>query len=82
MTLRVFRGSLMKGFSVKKDGSKGAGLKQANGENTNPLLAPTQIKKPLISDKINPEMPLLYRVYEYDIMTEAGKEYVFERDNY
>jgi len=35
-----------------------------------------------ISEKIKPEMPLLYRVYEYDVMTEAGKEYIFERDSY
>jgi alpha-L-fucosidase 2 len=60
---------------------KGNGLKEARGENPNPLLVPMPIKKPLISDKINPEMPILYRVYEYDIVTEAGKEYVFERDN-
>jgi alpha-L-fucosidase 2 len=61
---------------------KGAGLKEARGENANPLFAAPPIKKPLVSSKINPEMPLLYRVYEYDIATEAGKEYVFERDNY
>ena len=59
---------------------KGAGLKEAKGENTNFLLAPAKIKTPLYSDKINPEMPLLYRVYEYDISTEAGKEYTFERN--
>ena len=61
---------------------KGNGLKEAIGENPNPLFAPAQIKKPLISDTINPEMPILYRVYEYDIMTEAGKNYVFERNNF
>ena len=61
---------------------KGSGLKDVSSENTNPLFAQAQIKKPLISDHINPEMPLLYRVYEYDIMTEAGKEYTVERDNY
>jgi len=61
---------------------KGAGLKEAKGENPNQFLMPQQIKTPLVSNKINPEMPLLYRVYEYDIATEAGKEYVFERDNY
>jgi len=58
---------------------KGAGLKEAKGENSNPLFTAAQIKKPLVSDKINPEMPILYRVYEYDIMTEAGKEYLVER---
>jgi len=61
---------------------KGDGLNPAKGENPNSLFAPAPIKNPLVSDKINPEMPLLYRVYEYDTMTEAGKEYVFERDNY
>ena len=61
---------------------KGAGLKVAQGENTNPLFAPALIKTPLFSDKINPEMPMLYRVYEYDLMTEPGKVYVFERDYY
>jgi len=60
---------------------KGAGIKEAKGENPNPLFALPQIKEPLISDKINPETPSLYRVYEYDVMTEAGKEYVFERGN-
>ena len=60
---------------------KGNGLKEAKGENTNPLFAQMPIKEPLISDKINPAMPILYRVYEYDILTEAGKEYEFERDN-
>jgi alpha-L-fucosidase 2 len=61
---------------------KGAGLKEAKGENPNSLSTPSPIKTPLVSDKINPEMPLLYRVYEYDITTEAGKVYVVERDNY
>ncbi len=61
---------------------KGNGLKETKGENTNSLFASAQIKAPLISSEINPEMPVLYRVYEYDIITEAGKEYTFERDNY
>ncbi|MDR2145591.1 MAG: glycoside hydrolase family 95 protein [Tannerella sp.] len=61
---------------------KGKGLAEAKGENSNPLFAPAQIKTPLISEKINPEMPLLYSVFEYDILTEAGKEYVFERDSF
>ena len=60
---------------------KGAGMKVAEGENQNPLFALAQIKKPLISDKINPEIAILHCIYEYDVMTEAGKEYVFERDN-
>ena len=59
---------------------KGNGLKAATNENPNPFFERAQIKTPLISETIKPEMPLLYRVYEYDIMTEPGKEYTFERD--
>ncbi len=61
---------------------KGLGLKEAKGENPNLLFPLAQIKTPLISDKINPEMPVLYKTYEYDIQTEAGKIYEFARDNY
>jgi alpha-L-fucosidase 2 len=56
---------------------RGSGLKEAKGDNPNPLFARAQIKSPLISDEINAAPPELRRVYEYDIMTEAGKEYVF-----
>ncbi len=60
----------------------GSGLKEAFGGNPNPLFPSAPILKPLITAKINPEMPVLYKVYEYDIQTEAGKVYEFERDNY
>jgi len=58
---------------------KGEGLKIAEGANTNVLFPVTTIKKPLISTKINPQLPILNRVFEYDIMTEAGKSYTFQR---
>ena len=58
---------------------KGEGLKEAKGENPNPLFMKAAIKEPLVSKEINPQLPLLYKVYEYDIMTEAGKTYHFER---
>jgi alpha-L-fucosidase 2 len=29
----------------------------------------------LISKEITPQQPVLYRTYEYDLMTEAGKDY-------
>ena len=58
---------------------KGEGLKEAKGQNPNALFPLAEIKAPLVSDKINPEMPVLYRVYEYDIQTEAGKIYEFNR---
>lgn len=59
---------------------KGDGIKPAEGNNPNPLYQTANIKTPLISPKINPQYPLLYKVYEYDIMTEPGKTYEVERD--
>lgn len=56
---------------------KGEGLNEATGNNPNPLYKKPAIKEPLISAKINPQIPLLYVIYEYDIMTEAGKTYRF-----
>lgn len=58
---------------------KGEGLKEAKGMNPNPLFANPDIQAPLISEKINPQLPMLYRVYEYDIDTEAGNTYTFVR---
>lgn len=54
---------------------KGEGLREAKGENPNPLFVRPAIKEPLISGKINPQVPILYKVYEYDLDTEAGKTY-------
>lgn len=59
---------------------KGDGLMKAKGTNPNPLFWKADIKKPLISDELqSPQVPLLYNIYEYDIMTEAGKIYTIER---
>lgn len=59
---------------------KGNGLKAATGENPNPFFQKPQIKEPLVSPEISiPQEPLLYKVYEYDIPTEPGKTYTFER---
>ena len=60
---------------------KGEGLCVAKGENSNSLFSCTNIKNPLVSEIINPQYPLLLQVYEYDLMTEAGKEYVIERNS-
>lgn len=49
---------------------KGNGLKEAEGENPNPFFVKPEIKEPLISEEINPQYPVLYKVYEYDLMTE------------
>lgn len=58
---------------------KGDGLREAKGENTNFAFRRAQIKEPLVAKELNPQYPLLYKVYEYDIMTEPGKTYSFER---
>ena len=59
---------------------KGAGLVPAKGVNDNPFYALPDIKAPLFSNAINPQQPMLYKVYEYDVKTEAGKTYSFERE--
>lgn len=58
---------------------KGEGLKPASGINPNPLFRQAAIKEPLVSKKINPQYPVIPRVYEYDLATEAGKDYVVTR---
>jgi alpha-L-fucosidase 2 len=57
----------------------GNNLKEAKGVNINELFTTASIKDPLVSDKINPQLPMLYKIYEYDIITEAGKSYSFTR---
>ena len=39
----------------------------------------TEIKERLISKEINPQYPAMYKVYEYDVMTEEGQDYIVER---
>lgn len=58
---------------------KGEGLKPASGINPNPLFRQAAIKEPLVSKEINPQYPVILRVYEYDLATEAGKDYVVTR---
>ena len=58
---------------------KGEGLKPASGTNPNPLFRQAAIKEPLVSKEINPQYPVIPRVYEYDQATEAGKDYVVTR---
>lgn len=58
---------------------KGEGLKLASGINPNPLFRQAAIKEPLVSKEINPQYPVIPRVYEYDLATEAGKDYVVTR---
>ncbi|HZL11149.1 MAG TPA: glycoside hydrolase family 95 protein [Prolixibacteraceae bacterium] len=58
---------------------KCVGLKPATGKNPNPLFRTATIKEPLISKSISPQMPMLYVTYEYDLITEPGKEYLLTR---
>ncbi|MDO4171517.1 MAG: glycoside hydrolase N-terminal domain-containing protein [Prevotellaceae bacterium] len=58
---------------------KGEGLKPAKGANANPFYPVADIKAPVVSGKINPQQPMLYKVYEYDIETQSGKQYTFTR---
>ena len=58
---------------------KGEGLKPASGKNPNPLFVQAEIKEPLVSEEINPQYPVIPKVYEYDLTTEAGKDYEITR---
>ena len=59
---------------------KGENLKRAKGDCPNMLYAPAEIAEPLQSKNLNVlQLPILYKVYEYDVETEPGKEYLFER---
>ncbi len=57
----------------------GSGLQQAKGINPNPLYKTANIKEPLISKEVNPQYPLLYKVYEYDLDTQPNQSYTFRR---
>lgn len=58
---------------------KGAGLNPATGKNPNPLFRTETIKETLVSKSITAQMPMLYKTYEYDLITEPGKEYLLTR---
>ncbi len=57
----------------------GDGLRIAEGANTNPLYQKYPIKDPVVSKEINPQYPILPKVYEYDLETEKGKTYYIKR---
>jgi len=60
---------------------KGKGLRPAQGTCPNALFAPAQIREPLHSAELKDFQTLSLRpVYEYDIDTQAGKRYCFERE--
>lgn len=53
----------------------GEGLKDAVGENPNPLFVKPQVSGFLHSDEITPRLPEVRKVYEYDLQTEPGQKY-------
>ena len=56
---------------------EGKGLKKAKGECPNSFYARADVRKPVISEELtSPEKPELRNVYEYDLKTVAGKDYV------
>ena len=58
---------------------KGEGLRPAEGDVDNEFYTVPEIKTPLVSEKIKPQQPMLYKVYEYDIETVEGQTYTFVR---
>ena len=58
---------------------EGTGLKEAKGDNPNPLMKRGAIKEPLVAAGLRAQYPLLYRIYEYDIQTRPGEKYTLHR---
>ena len=65
-------------YEIMRLSSKEATLAATNGENDNPFYVWPAVKKPVISAKASLQAPVLKKTYEYDVKTEAGKEYLFE----
>ncbi len=61
---------------------QGKGLRPATGELANPFLKNVVVKKALLPSGIVPQYPELKQIYEYDIDTEAGMDYVISRSMY
>ena len=59
---------------------RGKGLKPAEGGCPNELYASASVASPLVSREVTPQQPSLRKVYEYDVVTKPGKEYVFARE--
>jgi alpha-L-fucosidase 2 len=57
----------------------GKKMKEAQGKNTNLLLNPVEIAKPIISERATFKGVDLKAVFEYDIPTEAGRIYLFRK---
>lgn len=56
---------------------EGDGLKEASGSCPNPLYAPAEVKEPLLSKSLSTKPTAsTKRIYEYDLTTEAGQDYL------
>ena len=62
------------------DALAGEGLKAAEGANPNPLFAPQEIARPLVSEKAPLRGYVAPKAYEYDIETVPGQVVVVRRD--
>ncbi len=58
---------------------QGKGLKKASGSCPNLFYASAEIKTPLKAIGLNPQSPILYHTYEYDVETQSGEDYMVER---
>lgn len=58
---------------------EGEGLREAHGANGNPFYQVPHVKEPLVSELIVPQYPVLYQIYEYDVITKPGQVYKFHR---
>ncbi len=56
---------------------RGTVMKHATGDNPNPLFALPEIKSPIISEKAKLKSIKLPETHMFDVLTEAGKTYVF-----
>ena len=55
---------------------EGDGLEEAHGDCPNPLYAPAEVKTPLLAKSLSKKPSLtVKKVYEYDLVTEAGQDY-------
>ncbi|HCD53626.1 MAG TPA: hypothetical protein DEQ34_14355 [Balneolaceae bacterium] len=54
----------------------GTGLSEATGENANPLFPTIHVKDPIIHSETELYRPELRKIFEYDLETEVGGEYV------
>lgn len=60
----------------------GKELSKSEGNNSNLLLAPADIAKPIISREASLKGISLKEIFEYDVPTQAGKKYVFLRKHF